>query len=163
MIHLTPDEALQAANVGCRRNAFALSKGYQHRNNGKGDGWQWHVQGACGEMAVGKALDLHWSGHVGKTDQHDVGPYEVRTVSNPTGELPFRKGDPLNAVYILVIRVAPLDYQLVGWIYGHDCLVKGRLYDPTGSGRDPAHFVKQADLEPMATLPPPTATVPPAH
>lgn len=111
------------------------------------------LQGAVGEMAVAKGLNLYWVGSVGEwSSGHDVGGcVDVRSVTKPTHCLILHAADKPNTPYVLVELSKPNEAVLVGWIFGIDGQQPKYWADPSGKGR-PAYFVPRKDLRPMAEL-----------
>jgi hypothetical protein len=147
---LTPPEMTLALLVGGFRQVTNLRDGRRDRYGASPErGWQCHIEGAAGELAVAKWLNLYWSGQLGRLWAPDVGRLEVRTRSRDDYELLVHPDDPAAAVFVLVVGRMPT-FRLVGWIRGAEATRRGRWDDPAG-GR-PAYFVPQAALAPLATL-----------
>ncbi len=147
---LSWSEVLFAAHVGVARRVNAL------RNNRKAaygctddDAWDKDIEGACGEIAVAKALGIYWNGSIGDLAV-DVGPYQVRTTGLEHGCLMLHKKDEDDKQFILVTGRAPR-MRIVGWIFAGDGKRDEWWKDPTRKGR-PAWFVPQAALKDFATL-----------
>lgn len=148
---LTTREFTFAAGVGVRRQIENLAKGRQDSYGADpANGWNLHVEGACAEAALAKALNRWWSGNLGDLTAADVGPIQVRSTWREQGRLPVHPGDPDDDAFVLAIGSAP-SFAFPGWIRG--ALAKQARYwcDPTGAGR-PAYFVPQSDLLPMEWL-----------
>lgn len=111
------------------------------------------LQGAVGEMAVAKCLNLYWAGSLGEFARgKDVGDcVDVRSVTKSSHSLILHPADKDDTPYILVELSKPSEATLVGWVYGVDG--KNPLYwaDPSGKGR-PAFFVPRKDLRPISEL-----------
>lgn len=145
-VSLSPQEIAMAAHIGCQRHIEALAR---HRKDQHGaneyHGWQLHVEGACGEMALAKCLGLHWEGTVNTFRRGgDVGTMQVRTRSKHDYELIIRKSDKPEAMYWLVTGVAP-SYRVHGWIRGHECQ-KHPEWQFKWGGREESWFVPQSAL-----------------
>jgi hypothetical protein len=135
-IRLSWEEVLCGAQVGLRREVKALARGHEDAYGWKRDGWRQHIEGACAELAVSRALDLSWSG-IPLATWHgpDVGAdIQVRYRPNPDQpDLGLRPTDDPSHRYILVHGSLP-DYELVGWCYGHEHMT------------DTLQFVTEGDL-----------------
>ncbi len=119
-VTLDPPEALMASYVGCRRRVASLARGCQDRHGYDGrNAWEQDILGALAELAVAKALDLHWSGSVNAWKRPDVGrSYQIRTTGYAAGRLLIRSEDPEVDTYILVVQVNPLQFKIAGQIDG---------------------------------------------
>lgn len=142
---LTPYELHLAASVGVRRQIEAMSAGRPDRHGHSGAGWNLHLEGACGELAVAKALGRYWDGSVNTFKKGgDVGAVQVRTRSKHEYELIVRQGDRDSDVFVLVTGVAP-SYRVRGWLRGGDA--KRPEWEKTHGDRPPAWFVPHAALK----------------
>jgi len=121
-ISLTKSEVLMASHVGIMRRIDSLFKNYNdtvldrklHANNSE---WAFDIDGACAELAVAKAMGVHWSGHIGSFKEPDVSEIHVRSTSRKNGHLIIRDNDPEKYTYMLVITECP-NYIIVGGISG---------------------------------------------
>lgn len=137
-------EVLNAANIGCRRQIGAIFSGREDTFGFEGDGWGIHIEGACGEAAFAKGLNLYWSGSVNTFKQGgDVGSLQVRTRSREDYDLIVRSKDRDDDIFVLVTGQVPT-YTIRGWIRGIDA--KQSKYLKGHGGRTPAYFVLQKDL-----------------
>ena len=150
-IDLTPAEMYMAASIGVARHIAACVK---HSANAHGadneHGWQYHIEGACGELAVAKALDIAWSPTINTyKSAGDVGLLEVRTRSRHDYELVVRENDK-DATFILVTGVAP--HLIVrGWINAKDARMPEWFV--SHANRPPQFYVPHAALFDLETLP----------
>lgn len=140
-VTLNPDEILQAALVGVKRNINAIGRGnFQVNKPDQNKLWQSHIEGAMGEMAVAKVANKFWS--TGTKDDSDIGEWEVRT-THANGILVIRQRDvdkgKANKTFILV-RGSYGNYDVVGWIKGVDAIKDEYWRDPTNTGRPKAWF-----------------------
>ena len=150
IINLTSYELMTASHVGIMRQVQSLKK----RSNDmygadKNNGWQLHIEGALGECAVAKAIDLYWSGSVGNFSGGDVGKIEVRTRSKHNYDLILHNSDSDSAWFVLVTGVNG-KYVVGGCILGRDGKLDKFWSDPAGNR--PAYFVPQSALLPIASL-----------
>lgn len=113
------------------------------------------LQGAVGEMAVAKGLNLYWVGSVGEWSAgHDVGGcVDVRSVTKPNHCLILHEMDKDKTPYVLVELSSPSRATLVGWVYGADGKKPEYWSDPSGKRR-PAFFVPRRALRPIDELVP---------
>lgn len=119
-ITLQLEDALRAATVGAERR---LRSRYAIRRQWVG--WEettfdQDIEGAGAELALARALELHWTGDVAP-HQHapDVGPFHVRQTAHRNGHLPIHEDDPATAPFVLVVGRMPW-YRIVGWILADD-------------------------------------------
>ena len=62
-VHLTAYELGMASWVGTYRRISSIAKNLDRKNNPDPKKlWQIDLEGACGELALGKALNIHWPG-----------------------------------------------------------------------------------------------------
>lgn len=144
-IELTMREAAAAAKVGVDRNLHAIQSGLTPRHGCKEENcWDVHIEGACGELAVAKALNVYWHSPLNTFKRgSDVGKWQVRTRSRSDYDLIVRSGDSDHAVFILVTGRCP-KFRVIGWMRGGDA--KKEKWLKTHGGRDGAYFVPQAEL-----------------
>ncbi len=149
-MELTASEMVMAALVGVHRHVAAIKRGLPDKYGMDGLGWNAHVEGACGELAVAKCMGRFWSGTVNSFKEADItGGLQVRTRSKPEYELIVRENDNPEHVYVLVTGIAPR-LNVVGWIQGGDAR-RPDWWKEYG-GRAGAWFVPQAELQPMHRL-----------
>jgi len=150
-VTLTNEEVKEAKEVAMARQAENVLKGRKpaYGINPQND-LRVHTLGACGELAVAKALDIPWTGaRIFRAP--DVGQFEVRTTVYQSGHLILHPKDNDNSIFILVIGEENT-FELKGWIYGEKG--KSRSYWKDKSKKDrPAYFVPQIALRPMRSLP----------
>ena len=146
-VHLTFAEINMGAAAGVWRQLQSISKGLREKKHcATKSGWDIGVAGAIGELAFAKAMGLYWGGQEGTFKGPDVGGFQVRTTFNPKGRLPWREGDSLDEMFVLVAGTPP-DMEVVGWIIGHDAKRVGNHENPNGGGW--AWFVNQDQLTPL--------------
>lgn len=146
-ITLTESEWTMAALIGCRRHIASknLSQAY-----GATDTWTPNIEGACGELAAAKALNLFWDGGVNTFSAPDLKPnIQVRTRSKHSYELIVRQQDKDNEIFVLVTGVSP-NYIVHGWIYGGDA--KQEKWKQNYGNRPTAFFIPSTALHPLETL-----------
>lgn len=144
-MELTPPELLQAAITGVVRQAKALAANRPDANGFDGNnGWQIHIEGACGEMAVAKHLNRYWSASIDQFKSGgDVGRLQVRTRSKHEYDLIVRADDRDEDVFVLVTGQAP-KYSIHGWISGREA--KMPEFAKNYGGRPSAFFVPKDRL-----------------
>lgn len=150
MIELSKSEGFQASLVGIQRNIEAILDG-RKTAFGKDKTWTIHIEGACGELAVSKYMNLYWGGSVNtfKSDGDLCNGWEVRTRSNDDWDLIIRNNDPEDRIYILVTGLFP-KYYIKGWIKGKQGK-QNQFYKNYGNYGH-AWFVPQNYLQPMKNL-----------
>lgn len=143
MLNLNNDEMLTGALQGIIRQLEAMRRGAHDYHGAKSqkDGWQIAIEGALGEMAVAKMLDVFWT--AGGHGQPDVGDVDVRTTWREDGHLILHPHDHDDRRFYLVTG-SQGEYHVRGWIYGRDGKNPSFWRDPAG-GR-PAYFVPQIAL-----------------
>lgn len=150
-IRLTPAELKLAAQMGCMRQ---ISNLYKDRRDAYGCpltiGWQVHIEGCAGELAVAKHLNLFWNGNFENLNADDVGRFQVRTADSHNRRLILHDKDQDDRIFILVTGMSP-SFLIQGWIRAADGKQSRYWTDPAG-GR-PAYFVPKGDLNPMSEIP----------
>ena len=144
-ITLETHEVMLAAGVGVRRHVSALRGGLRDQHGFAGDGWGVHVEGACGEMAVAKLLNLYWNGSVDTfKDFGDVGALQVRTRSRHHYDLIVRRNDRGSDRFVLVTGTCP-NFVVRGYIAAGEAQSHPEWLQKYGD-REPAFFVPQVAL-----------------
>lgn len=147
-ISLTAYEMMIAAHHGAVRNATARYRPDVHGFDEE-HGWNIHIEGACGEVAVAKALGRYWEPTVNTFHDPDIRApdlgidIQVRTRSRHDYELIIRPDDPPCHAYVLVTGRAP-HFRIWGYRLGHDIRRPDWLKEH--GGRPAAWFVPQAEL-----------------
>lgn len=146
---LTWSEMLVAGNIAIMRQVQNLREDRRDRYGvDPEDGWTPHIEGACGEMAVAKALGKFWSGALGNLKADDVERFQVRTGLKDNHSLILHNADV--GRFILVVGRAP-KFRIPGYIRAGDGKRADFWKDPTGKGRH-AFFVPQSALRPISEL-----------
>lgn len=142
---------LTGALVGINRQIAALRRGLPDRNGHAGLGWNLHIEGACGEIAVAKVLDRFWSASINtfKAASDLNGRLEIRTRSKNEYELIVRADDDEAGIYVLVTGMAPI-FDVIGWIRGKEA--KREEWWAEHGGRPGAWFVPHKALNNIDTL-----------
>lgn len=144
-------EYAMGAEIGKLRQLASIRRGSQHKYGMTADGWTEHIEGACAELAVAKALGIYWDGSVdtfkGRPDL--PGAVEVRRRSRDDWDLIVRPDDPDDAWFVLVVGSCPV-YRIVGMMLGRQA--KQDCWRQEYGGRPAAFFVPQADLLPFGTM-----------
>jgi len=153
-VTLTTAEMLSAALIGMSRHVAALARRLQDNHGyNRDDGWGDHIEGACGELAVAKAIGRYWPATVNDFKKGcDVLGCQVKTRSQHHWDLLVRRDDADDRIFVLVTGKAP-NLIIRGWLPASEC--KQPEYLQTYGHREPAWFVPQAKLRPMDELPPP--------
>lgn len=143
-VHLTPTEIMMAGHVGMMRQVMNIKKGAEHRYGAKDDqSWQYHIEGALGEYALAKYLNVNWAG-VGVVRGPDVGVVDVRTTASHNNRLMVHPDDKDDRQYWLVTGLNG-KYRIRGWIWGRDGKQEKWWDDPTKKDRW-AFFIPIAEL-----------------
>jgi hypothetical protein len=148
VVRLSAAEIFSAASIGLMRQVSAIQSGSKDRGGAVRDPWQCHIEGAMAELALCKALGVHWIASINAHSQPDVGRLEVRVRPVDSWDLILRRKDRPEASYVLLCGANGV-YRLVGWIKGSDGQRALYLRDPTGGEREPAFFVPQTMLTPI--------------
>lgn len=149
-ITLTWQEAAMASEVGRLRQLASIKAGRQDRHGFAGDGWDVHIEGACGELAVAKRLGVYWDGSIDNFGGPDIpGGLQVRTRSQHGYELLIRPGDSDTAVWVLVTGRCP-NYRVRGWLRGSEARQPRWL--KSHGNRPAAYFVPTSALHPIEAL-----------
>jgi len=144
IIQLTPSEIMQAATIGVMRSAVSIQKGYKHNYGAHDkDTWQISIEGALGECALAKHLDIYWRG-MGIVRGADVGDQDVRTAWRDNSHLIIHPDDPDNRKFWLLTGLNG-KYTVRGWIWAKDAKKQEYWKDMQGTNR-PAYFVPQSAL-----------------
>lgn len=151
-VRLSPGEIRMAAEMGITRQISNLLKNRPDAHGCPANvGWQVHIEGCLGEMALAKHLDLFWGGNFENLDADDVGRYQVRTSDRHNNRLIIHPSDPDDRAFVLVTGVAP-EYRIHGWIRAGDAKRDEWWADPSRKNR-PAYFVPQDSLHDPHTVP----------
>jgi len=150
LVTLTWAEVLLGSTVGCMRHISALKAGKHDAHGAEAGGWNYHINGACGEIAVAKHLKCFWGGTINTWKDADLGVrLQIRTRSKDYYELIVRKNDSSEDHFVLVTGNAP-EYVVRGWIVGEDA--KKDMWIQEYANREAAYFVPQRFLNPMETI-----------
>ena len=148
-ITLSWHEAAMASHVGWMRQVKALASGRPDKHGFEGAGWSEHCEGACGELALARSLNIYWDGSVDTFKAPDVGPVQVRTRSRHNYELLVRDADSDDEVFVLITGLCPA-YRIHGWLSGREA--KQTEFLQTYGNRPAAYFVPQSHLNLMKDL-----------
>lgn len=152
-ITLTKMEFFQAAQTGMMRQYINVCRGLRDKHTyGKQLDNQWtiHIQGACGEAAVAKYMNVFWLGECGSDlakFEFDVGRTQVRTRSKHSYDLILYEDDNPDHVFILVTGQAP-QFKIHGWCLGREGQEERFLKQITAD-RKPSYFVPKQWLHSM--------------
>jgi hypothetical protein len=143
-------EYAMASEQGRLRQMASIRAGRLDQHGFEGCGWDAHIEGACGEQAVAKCLNIYWSGGVDVFKADDLPGIQVRTRSLHSYDLIVRPCDPDDTIWVLVTGRCP-SYDVRGWILGS--AAKQDRWLRTHGNRPPAFFVPAAELAHIDTLP----------
>lgn len=147
-ITLTSGEIRQGALVGVMRQVENFEKGRRDAFGAERDrGWQYAIEGALGEMAFAKWLNVYWHGaHTFRAD--DVtGRWEVRTRSKHSYDLIVHPEDP-DWKRVVLLTGLNGTYYVRGEILAGDAKRPEWWKDPTEKNRY-AYFVPRCMLTPV--------------
>jgi hypothetical protein len=149
---LTATELMVVAYVGSARNVQSLKQNWGPAAGvGLHNTWTPNIEGAGGELAVAKALNIYWQPIVGNHKSDDVGPYQVRTnISRKHTDLCLRPSDNPDRVYISVLSFMP-DFEILGWVTGAEAKRDEWLRDGTAD-RPQCFYIPRTALHPMSEL-----------
>lgn len=149
-IELNRWEIAIAGFVGVLRQSESIGRKLKNKMS-PDNPFQTHCEGACGEAAVAKALNLWWGMGINTFKDPDIGDsIQVRCASKDTGELVFRDGDNPEHYYVLVTGKCP-NYVVRGFLRGADIQRDEWVKNPNGRGS--AFFAPQSALRPISELP----------
>ena len=107
-----------------------------------------HKMGVFGECAAYlwlKPIQWHRFQESGLSTLPDLADFiDVKTRKFSWHQLIVQKADPDEWAYLLVNSERHPDYEIVGWLWGHEAKARGTLRDPVG-GRE-AFFVPERAL-----------------
>lgn len=152
-MRLTWDEIALAAKVGVEMRVSNLSKGRSFEG-GRGDlGFDRHVQGELGALAVAKELGLDYAPVIGELDTYtgDLAGLQVKTTTIGSGSLIVRPHDPEEFPYVFAVIALP-DVHVRGWMLGSEAKAPAYWREAGGGIHRAAYFVPQQALNPMAWL-----------
>lgn len=138
-----------ASEIGRLRQLSSVRHGRKDQHGFKGEGWNEHIEGACGELAVAKALNLYWNGSIDTFKENDLPGLQIRTRSKHDYDLIVRPDDSNESKWVLVTGRCP-EYDVRGWIQGIDA--KKPEWQQTYGNRPAAFFVPAAALNPIETI-----------
>lgn len=142
---LTSAEILSAAMAGVMRETENIKLGRQPAYGAStSSNWQKNIEGALGECALAKALNLYWPGK-GGFREHDVHNMQVRSSERDDARLIIHKEDGDGDLFWLVTGKLG-KYKVHGCISGEHAKREEWWSDPSGTGR-PAYFVPREALE----------------
>lgn len=152
-VTITDWEYWNAVQLGNLRMAISNERKLNHASTYKrtySERLKQEVIGACGEIALCKAMGWYWSPTVNTFHYiADVkADIEVRATEESDGSLIFRDNDHDDRWYVLVTGVAP-NFIVRGRIKGSDCKRDEWLRNPHGHRQ--SFFVPQGALSALPT------------
>lgn len=143
-------EYAMASEIGRLMQLSSIRQGLPDNYGFSGSGWNEHIEGACGELAVAKALNIYWAGGIDTFSKPDIGAnLQVRTRSKDNYDLIVRPKDSDEDIFILVTGKCP-KYRIRGFVKGADAKQPQWLQDY--GGRPPAYFIPPNHLRPLSEL-----------
>ncbi len=148
-ITLSKTEFFIGVQYGIMRQMHNLGNGLKDAYGAETmDGWGVHIEGACAEMVLAKALGCFYNGNMGDLKASDVNMpdlrIECRSTSYNTGRLILHEKDSDDALFFLLTGKAPT-FEIRGFIKGSDGKQQKYWSDPSGKERH-AFFVPQSAL-----------------
>lgn len=145
-VTLTEHEIWVAIRVGCERNLRNHLERRRDAHNLVSAGWDEHITGALGELAVARALGLDWN-TMSFAHRHDgdVGGFEVRATLHDDGHLIVYRDDPDHRWFYLVTGRPPA-------LEVHGSIMGSRAKDDrwwNRRARDPSYWIPQDALHPI--------------
>jgi len=158
-VDLSAHEFATAVHVGMMRMTASANNKHNHASTyqrGYLERLEQEALGACGEIALCKALGYYWVPSVNTFhDVADVGRgIEVRATRRHDGRLIVRDNDPVDRWYVLVTGEPPR-LTVRGCIRGHDA--RRNEWQRNPHGHRVAWFVPQHALRPPPAQPALTA------
>jgi len=143
---------MQAGQVGVCRQVQNLKRKCKttYGADSVRSAWQYHVDGALGELAFSKWKGMFYDGAIGDYSAKDVGQYQIRTTTWPKGKLLLHDRDLDDDIFVLALAHDCPTIYLAGWIPCSEGKIKQYWEEKTGR---PAYFVPQESLNPMDELP----------
>lgn len=148
IVRLSPGECRAAAYVGINRRLDSMrnQRPEVHGAAAGGDYWTIDVEAAGAELAVAKALGVHWTGLDGPDkDVGDVAGAQVRHSRRQDASLILHERDADDDRFVLVTGALP-DMTVRGWCWGRE---GKRPHHWRTSVPRPAYFVPQSALRRM--------------
>lgn len=143
-------EYAMASEVGRMMQLSSVRQGLPDAYGYSGAGWSEHIEGACGELVVAKALNIYWAGGINIFKLPDVdNNIQVRTRSKHFYDLIVRQNDSDDDLFVHVTGTCP-NYKIHGYMQGRDAKREQWLFDH--GNRPPAYFVPQEELVPIEDL-----------
>lgn len=150
---LSPEELSEAAAIGVRRHIASIER--PNRNgfvDEHGEGWHIHIEGACGELAAARVLEIEPMMSVNTFGSvPDIGGlFDVRTRSKENYELKIKHGDVSFRPYVLARGKAPT-FDIVGWMVPAQAW-RNQQWIKSHGGRTAVWFVPDASLYDVGML-----------
>ena len=152
---MTWGQAVCGMVIGAFRNLVAVARGNEDKHGAeKEKGWDYHINGACGEVAAARVMNVFWPATINTYKKgSDVNGHQVRTRSRPDWDLIIRDDDlqkHREARFIHVVGRCPR-YEVVGWYQCAD-VVPHKEWRQRHGDREEAWFVPRTALEPMSKI-----------
>jgi hypothetical protein len=150
-VFLTHLELKIATMVGQSRIDDSIRKGL-HKTTGVEPSLEMDTLGAECEIAVAKFLNQYPEFSVSTFKAADVAGLQVRGTMVSTGRLIIRPNDPVDDIYVLVVKYPFSEYIIPGWITGRRAQKIGVWEEKVD--RPGAWWVSQSKLNPLVWLDP---------
>lgn len=152
-VKLTDWELEIAYTIGVKRHLDSLKKNLQNKFGATNERSLFlHVSGAVGEMAVAKALNKYYVGHVNIFTKPDVDKYQIRFTGMVPPQLIIRNQDKNDEIFISVSSGEQYNiFHINGWLYGKEGKLPEYIKNPSNRGE--AYFIEINKLHSMEMLP----------
>ena len=137
---------MAAIQWGANRNLVSMKDGRKaaHGLLASDPGWNNHIHGMCGEMAVAKVLGVYFEPTINTFKKADIGDsVQVKTRTSHTYDLIVRRDD-CDAHWFVLVTGVGFEFRVWGAILGKDARRAEYLKDH--GNRERAWFVPKENL-----------------
>lgn len=147
-----------AAYIGSQRQEEAVRMGLKDQHGlefGGKNPLRCHIEGAAGELACSRALNVYWTPSVNTFKAPDLlDMLQIKTRGEHRYDLLVRPHDADDQLFVLVTHESQdpgdLLYRIHGYLSGAEA--KKSKFMKTYGGRAPAYFVPKPELRPINDL-----------
>ena len=119
IITLSAEDLEVGRRAGITRHTHSRKQGLKSGFDDKDN--EMDILGAQGEIAAAQCLWIPFEPQVDTFKAADIGVnLQVRTTPRTNGRLILKRGDNPEHIYILVRKLAASDFEVVGWVFGHE-------------------------------------------
>lgn len=150
-IDLEWHEVLSCATIGVQRRIESQRKGLKDRPGFQlvNEVWDLDINGACGELAVAKALGMYWPASINSFHKPDLEGIQVRLSRSERPYLIVQKNESPEDKFVLVTGTVP-HFRVIGWAFGRQ--VKNPLHLTSFQGRPEVYALPLSQLTPIMEL-----------